>query len=230
MRKIYTLLFAAAFCFALQAQGITFDFDVANSEGHSIEGATISSQSNFVTNNTDQLLTIVWLRTINMAPQGWTPQVCDKATCWGPDTDTKTFTLEPGEKGLLKTQNLHGGNIGEAYARIVVWAEGDSTNLNAVADFYASTWALGLEDEVVETIRIYPNPVVSSLTIEVPNSSTVVSAEIYNLIGQRIDFAELSANRNEHELQLSGLDSGLYFVAFLDEKGNTVDTRKFSKQ
>jgi len=243
MKILYTLLL---FCFAfgaVQAQGLEYgqdtvytdlkqDLDNSGTITIDEEPVFISSKFDSVFNNTDQVLLVKWQRVTNEGPFDWDLQVCDVFTCWPADRDSSSFSLEPGQAGVIKTQNRHYGSFGDAHAKILIWAVGDSATYNDQADFYASVAdgvSSGIEDELEEQISIYPNPVVSDIKLELGIENLVQTVKVFNLIGQKVEEFPLAQGRTNYSLDLTGLEEGLYFASFHDENDVQLATRRFTK-
>lgn len=79
---------------------------------------------------------------------------------------------------------------------------------------------LGMSDNAVETINVYPNPAKNILRI----SSEVSTASIYNIQGQLM----MNGPVNGNSIDISSLPNGMYFVR-LNVEGQVVD-RKFVKE
>ncbi len=71
-----------------------------------------------------------------------------------------------------------------------------------------------------ETIKLYPNPASSYITIESNGQTTNGLAQLYDLTGRAI----MQLTYNE-QIDVSGLPSGLYLVRFTNQKGKT-ETKK----
>lgn len=74
---------------------------------------------------------------------------------------------------------------------------------------------------------IYPNPATSALHIKFSTQINNTSIEIYNVIGERVNFVN-SFNGSEATFNISELSKGLYFIKIAG-KENTV-VRKFVKE
>jgi surface protein len=79
---------------------------------------------------------------------------------------------------------------------------------------------LGLEDQNIITISVYPNPAKDKLFIQGLSKPSKVS--IYNVLGKLV-FSKTTSS----EIDLEGLQSGIYIVRFIDQQKET--TRKFIK-
>ncbi|MFO7874127.1 MAG: T9SS type A sorting domain-containing protein, partial [Bacteroidales bacterium] len=59
-------------------------------------------------------------------------------------------------------------------------------------------------------IQIYPNPASSHLSIESPNEE-ITHVSMVDMLGQEVYNAEV-ANAHQHEIRVSGLNTGMYFI------------------
>ena len=83
------------------------------------------------------------------------------------------------------------------------------TYFNEIA-WYENTDVLGVEQSVTTPFILYPVPTTDILYI---NSKTeILVIEVYNQLGQLI-----LRNENESSIDLTPLNSGLYYVKMLDE-------------
>jgi endonuclease I len=73
----------------------------------------------------------------------------------------------------------------------------------------------------LQNIKIYPNPVLSNITIDAPNKYIV---EIYTVIGERIVVSKIK------QIDASHWKSGVYFVVIKNENGQTVKSDKIIKK
>ena len=69
---------------------------------------------------------------------------------------------------------------------------------------------LGLEEEVIKTFKVYPNPVADKLYIE--GDSNIDQVEIINQIGQSV--IKINGQSLSDEIDLRRLNSGIYFIEF----------------
>ncbi|MBO7459869.1 MAG: S8 family serine peptidase [Bacteroidales bacterium] len=78
----------------------------------------------------------------------------------------------------------------------------------------------GLDENFVDDLTIYPNPVNDYIHVETMYSSSVQRIDIYNVTGQIV------LSSTDTEINVSELESGIYFVNILTEKGSV--TKKIS--
>ena len=76
---------------------------------------------------------------------------------------------------------------------------------------------LGIKDEVLDDVAIYPNPTTSNLFIE---TLKPLSVQVYNQLGQII--IEQNIIETKTELDLSNLSKGLYFIKVTDSNRSFI--------
>ena len=79
---------------------------------------------------------------------------------------------------------------------------------------------LGIDENVVDDIAVYPNPANDFIIVGVNDDSSAQSVDIYDVTGQ------LMISSTDHEINVSELESGIYFVNILTNNG--VVTKKIS--
>lgn len=83
-------------------------------------------------------------------------------------------------------------------------------------------WGVGIKENKasLNTVKVYPNPVNSELTIDMEN---VASVEVYNLVG-----ASVLKTTSENVINVSNLEMGVYILRATDTNGK-VSVAKFNK-
>ena len=82
----------------------------------------------------------------------------------------------------------------------------------------------GINEDMLEKLNFYPNPVNKVLNVELLNAKSRIS--IYNTLGEVL--IELAADKKHIQIDVSNLKSGLYFIK-LEDSGE-VFVNKFYKQ
>ncbi|MEE4197161.1 MAG: choice-of-anchor J domain-containing protein [Bacteroidales bacterium] len=85
---------------------------------------------------------------------------------------------------------------------------------------------VGIGDTVLKDLMIYPNPVKTELTLE--NIKEVNQITIINMLGQTIKQINVYG-KQKLKIDLSELNSGLYFISFYNDKG-IVKSAKILKE
>jgi hypothetical protein len=71
-----------------------------------------------------------------------------------------------------------------------------------------ATLALGLNDNVLSRLTVYPNPASTVLTLQ--NASAITGIEVYNTLGQQVLHKEV--NNTDVNLDVFAIPNGVYFV------------------
>lgn len=79
-------------------------------------------------------------------------------------------------------------------------------------------------EEFSAQIQLYPNPVNEVLHIQNNSAKTIESVEVFSITGQL-----LFSRRNSEEINMSQLNTGIYFVKLITSEGISV-TKKVVKK
>ncbi|GHC56274.1 T9SS type A sorting domain-containing protein [Ulvibacter litoralis] len=85
---------------------------------------------------------------------------------------------------------------------------------------FGNSGALGVSDNALQNVAIYPNPASTILNIQNAENASI---NIYNMLGQEL-YSKTNISLNE-QVQVSNYNTGTYFVKITD--GNEVKTSKF---
>ena len=120
-------------------------------------------------------------------------------------TDVKWSVVNgTGEATIDETGMLTG--VAAGIVTVVATAKDDS-GVTGVMDVTVGG-GVGIDQQRVEALRVYPNPAVNELNVVLGSENTRVS--IYNGVGQRIE--ELVVSGTEHKFDISSYAAGIYFV------------------
>lgn len=100
-----------------------------------------------------------------------------------------------------------------------------TTSVSAPSSYseYMEVSSLGVQENSLNSVTVYPNPVTNELNIEL-NETEINSISIVDLNGNTI----LNKTNSFKQINVSELNPGIYFVAITDVNG-VVSTTKFSK-
>ena len=104
---------------------------------------------------------------------------------------------------------------------ISISAEDESGN-QGTCSFEIIVGTLSLEDLELSGIEIYPNPAADWVTIKNSNCLILEQASIYDLSGKLILTTQLKETITEQQLDLSKMDSGIYFVVIKSVDGQFI--------
>ena len=82
---------------------------------------------------------------------------------------------------------------------------------------YQETVLSNQEQNNLNDIILYPNPVTDNLTIQITNQLTGIKAKIYSVLGQEV--SSFSLNEIQNAIDVSHYQSGIYFVKLETENG-----------
>ncbi|SDE97944.1 T9SS type A sorting domain-containing protein, partial [Ulvibacter litoralis] len=136
----------------------------------------------------------------------------------------------------ISIQNIEGINLGTATVYLIDTLEDVITNLSEANYTFMSEKGiydnrfvlqfvpeviLGTNNPVLKEVAIYPNPTQGVLNIVSPKT-TITSVRIFDLSG-RVVLNTSDLNSNTTELNLSELNSAMYFVEVITEAGSLTE-------
>jgi Flp pilus assembly pilin Flp len=103
---------------------------------------------------------------------------------------------------------------GNSIAISAPYNDSKASNSGYVAMYDLSAEVLGISDEfVVKNFSVYPNPVSTSLYIQLTNELEFISASLFNYLGQSV------LKTTKTSLNVSSLSKGMYFLKVQTDKG-----------
>ena len=78
----------------------------------------------------------------------------------------------------------------------------------------------GINDNYIANVNVYPNPVNDRLYIE--TSTQIQSIEVYDIYGRIQNLRNSETQKLRNSIDVSDLNSGIYFVKIKTEEGNIV--------
>jgi hypothetical protein len=227
--SLFTLLLVAT---SVQAQIIGFSNDTVTTNGYSNDYEIVTNCNIDNLTNADQ--TIVWRRTINSLPNGWTTSVCDKNACWSYSTDTKTFLLPYNRSEKLDVHFYPNNNTGNALVEMIAYVQGDSANTVVRSVYKASAEQPSSVTTTKKNfvVNVYPNPVKDIMMIKGLPDNQTYKVEVYSILGMKISSQTLAAGSSQggiHEVDVQELPKGVYMVRVVDKNMNLVFNKSISK-
>jgi hypothetical protein len=87
---------------------------------------------------------------------------------------------------------------------------------------------VGLNDHLLNSIKLYPNPASDEITVEWDTENPVSSIELFDVYGKLIATADILNLSQQTRINVSSLASGMYFVRVTTEQGTA--TKPFVKR
>lgn len=230
MKKFILSLFTAASIFSggsLFAQSFSVQHDTIY--------ATVSSLSNVsdaILNNTNNTVTINWNVIATNFPSDWINAlgICDNVACYNNVTNGQvhTLSLNSNAADFHLQMDLSNATTGTYYLTVNMVQPG---TVSGATETYIITKANlgvnGLNND--DNISLYPNPATSNINVVYGQNAGVKNIAVYNIIGRVMTFYKVT-NNGSANLDISNIPSGIYFIRLLDANGNTIATRKFTRQ
>ena len=159
---------------------------------------------------------------------GWNPAFGPQAVNNG--NGTWTFTISPAPTDSLEyllvkdgtMENLvnamvNGGTCApvtdfSSYANRQ-WTLGSAATFANTYGSCVDCASLSIEENGIEASAVYPNPVISQVTIQ--RNSNIEKVIVYSIVGEKV--MEINTNSNSVELNLEGLSSGVYQAVILGD-------------
>jgi predicted small secreted protein len=102
-------------------------------------------------------------------------------------------------------------------------------DFGSITPFTTSNCAvLGTSSLEKSNFKIYPNPTANELNFDLNSVSDILKIKIYNTLGSQI-ISEKIISENNKNLDVSLLDSGVYFIELQDQNNNRF-VQRFVKQ
>ncbi len=83
--------------------------------------------------------------------------------------------------------------------------------------WYENQTIIGVEENQLDTLNIYPNPTKGLIYIN-SKTETIIGATVFDILGKKV----LQVNGNIQQLDISTLQSGMYFLRIATEVGDFV--------
>nr|WP_299202695.1 T9SS type A sorting domain-containing protein [uncultured Brumimicrobium sp.] len=233
MKILYTII--ALFTCASLSFGQAIEI-VAQEDNIDYAGDTVyvSGYDNIMTKtlyfkNVGTTNTFFWSRkVVNSTNQGFTFQLCDDFICYPIPNDSwigPEKTIENGDSVLFKPQITTGGGAGTATVRYFV-LDANQDKIDSLTVMFSST--ASTEKEKSLSFSVYPNPTQDLVSFEgeaLKNGGTVV---FMDALGKEVKRASISSSN--HQVNVSALKRGVYFVNIIDQSGSKSTVQRLIKQ
>lgn len=183
-------------------------------------------------NNTGADLTPMWKRTVNNLTNGWQSAVCIGELCYAATEDAGFFAdVFPADSQQLVTCYFYPDRVtnGMSHVEISIYDPQDSITNHITLVFEFNGWPLNVEEAHPTNLRLYPNPATDQLFVEF-NAQQPGMIQLFDLQGRLVWNSANMRPANRNIIPISGLAKGQYWVNILDENGQTLTTKAFTKQ
>ncbi len=230
------LLFTVFFSSAAFGQSIEIHHDgvVVTSPNDVVDGdvgGTYFFQGYYIVNISESSLNLSWQRKAEFAENCLNDQVCTDESCYTPFDDGAIFnspepvTILPGDSTYFKV-----GASSIEFACCAIHKYYLTAGLGALQDSITVKFRigetecfLGLEEDLTQDIKVYPNPASSELTILLNSYDSQSELKIYSILGEEVLSSKISSGKNE--VNIENLANGIYFYT-VTEQGHLIESKK----
>ena len=182
----------------------------------------------WVTNSSDEALTIKWVRTVESMTEMWESAVCDRNACWSTTIDEtpedQLIVLEPGDSSNLDVHIRPFGLDGSARIKLEVFDVNNEENRVEGTYLFNETTTATLDIQL-EGLRIYPNPTIDYF--QLTEYDGIHSITIFNLAGLQVTQYMV---RPGEKFDVGNLNRGMYLVKLIDERNDIIKTLRLNKR
>jgi hypothetical protein len=109
----------------------------------------------------------------------------------------------------------------------------DQMNNNIMLVTGKGIWAfnsntLNIQENSISTIKLYPNPATHQVTLSSDNNADLKYLIIYNMLGQKVKYLELSGSSIPIQIDVEDLASGNYFIKIITK--DRIQTKRIIKR
>lgn len=100
----------------------------------------------------------------------------------------------------------------------------NSCGFNEITKLVTVDNTLGIDDEILSSFTMYPNPVTSNeIKLTIPNEIEAFEVTISSILGQKINSYSIKNKYNDiHKLPINNYKTGVYFITISTENGKAT--------
>lgn len=129
----------------------------------------------------------------------------------------ETVALEEGTNFTVTYTNVEADDAVVQYGFKVTGVVADPANEAALGSVVVGDLILGVGDNELNNVAVYPNPSSSQWNIASPNQN-ILMIELYDIMGKRIQV--LNVDTNQAAINNEALSNGIYFAKIYSESSN----------
>jgi hypothetical protein len=217
------LLFLFLFPFYAASQSLSIRPNMVETDVDHTKFETVAHS--FLTNNSDEEVTIRWSRKVINSTVGWESAICDNNACYATTVDSALMSviLGPGDSTNLDVHIRPNGIEGSAHIDLVAYNINNPDERVEGSFFFNQT--LSVSPIELEAIKIYPNP--ASDYFQLTSYEHVDQVMVYNLVGRHL--RTFIAYPSE-KFNISDLQRGMYLIRLIDRKKDVIKTLRINKR
>ncbi len=180
----------------------------------------------------DVPITLKWHLIDLDVPAGWTEEVavCDAIECHFSTLTEYEYDINVLEGTPLDVHFINNNELGDGQAVLLIYEVADSANTAREVYYNVSIREnVGVLNESVKHVEIYPNPTTSNLSIVGLAEKDINQIQIYSVLGDLVKTVS-TTNQTVNTIDVSDLNNGIYLLKMFDQKSQLYFTQSFLKQ
>jgi len=245
MRNVVLALSIVLMPFLAGAQTFLTQSGTSDSTTGLFTGGTDLQIVNGLKSASSNTVTLNWHVSGFVLGTGWkVTGFCDNNTCYYNDPVTKP---PYGEilNGKVYTSFPYGNTFGDFHVIFDPTAAANLTsswvqafvfdptgNYGRTLTFVGKKNANGVLSVSVSSddVVVYPNPAKDAVNVIYDAKSNVKTIAVYNLIGKLMGPVYVPSSNTSAKIDLNDVPNGVYFIRLMNNQGNVVATRRFTRQ
>jgi hypothetical protein len=178
-----------------------------------------------VHNTSGSGINLKWERiNINM-PAGMHTMICDPNNCWFQTVSSKTFTLNAGQSGSMIVHFINEDSLPHDAIVHIKYTNTNNANQSITGIYVYHSETTGTHEQLpAPTVKLFPNPVVESFTLE--HADAVSYIQVFSIDGREV--ANFQAVPG-HNYSLNGQAAGTYIIGLQNKDGRTFQAIELVK-
>lgn len=227
--KATTIVLACALCTSAFAQTLRLNSDTTYATGTTDNSYVVADGKLY--NDITTAVNVLWIRTIEDLPTGWSSAVCDGNVCYLEQVSVSPipFTIEADSQANFDVYFYPDNQPGTGTVQVIAWVEGDSANTVIVGTFKGTVLpaVTAVAPTETEKITVYPNPAQDYILIK-NNPVNAAAVEVYDMTGKKMLYSSQQTSDN-WKLDIHTFVKGVYAVRIVDAEGKVFYTESFTK-
>ncbi|MBP7821284.1 MAG: T9SS type A sorting domain-containing protein [Saprospiraceae bacterium] len=182
-----------------------------------------------VKNETNEPITILWVRDNSSIVDGWKTKVCDANLCYLTSVSQcpvgSPVTIAAGELSRMDVHLNPNGIQGNGKVGIDIVSADNPAVTIASAEYFFNVSVTAQNELTKNSVKLFPNPTTDYFQLTTEDG--IARIEIFNLVGRSIrSFYAL----DDQHYYIGDLPSGVYLVRLVNDNNRTIKTFRIDKK
>lgn len=227
MKKLIISICLSVICVSSFSQPLTVSQNNILFSGDACAGFV----NNLYVHNNSSATNLVWHKSVQSAPAGWTTSLCDNCNCYADSYMQDTCPVSNGDSDLIIFHINTSCICGQGVYYIDMYDPIDSVNTNLRLTYTVDAWGCaGITSiNTAESISIFPNPVSEHLNILTEKNFKISWIQIFSISGTKVYSETISQEMPNYYITVQDFESGLYFIRVINKNGEAMYKSFFKK-